>query len=286
MSDKEKSYQELLALTQLYLLQEFEPGQKIMVDPKLFTALAGKRQEAASAPLESFPKEKIHFEKSASPSGAAKSFVKENAPTAKEKPMDARPSAPNEKKFNEKAPYTSVEPPELKPREPLNAAAAVKGKSAPLRASIQEAATAPDFEDIKNIILKELPGFQWLPLPNLKAKSMQIDAAETLAIIVCYDSTEQELPFWQALALAITRFFTPCTILQIKKDSDVKKEILNYSSLKYLLFPAAFNLHHLEKKTSAFSSLQTAKTYLQNPSLKALLWSDLHQFFTVEAIQK
>lgn len=303
MTTKQERYAELVALAQLYLLQEHDPKAWLPTDAetfKYFKAYAQEKKQKQAAAVNASTQ--VPASRPALPirpplpiplSSAAPKEASRNSlaqPTAQPEEVAAQaPSAPQEE--------VRCSLPEPKPIEtPLKNTPSEPPKSFRLEPFV-EIPAANDAE-LKKIFLEKFPGVSWLetPLPDLPAQEQSRTTSAEIVILV-YKETGKSLQFLQNFANAIQTSFGKAEIVSAAKIERLNawEDFLNSNPLRLIVtsYAGAQSLPGLMKhfrespkqghlffgKIHAVP-LTDINLYLREPQLKRPLWQSIQSLLS------
>lgn len=270
----DERYAELVALTQLYLLQEFSLTERVTAGTEGYAyfkeyAMQKKGQSVSKPVPVSQPVRQIVQE--------APKLLTEPVPQADEPiPQQQATSFPKEK-------TASVKP---------------KSASKTFEPELTARETEIDLEDIRKIVQERYPGQKIVKEIPSDAEAKAINEAwksETIipeVMILSFEESPLQYAFLQNIAKAITMFYTPAAVIRAEKLAQEKgwEKVLQTKNLK-LIISTGHNVHgspelhkhykEAQKQAKHFLGsvplflLSDIAHYFKNPQLKVTLWKDL-----------
>lgn len=263
--DVKQHYKELVALTQLFLLQEFEFKRKIPVQADIYQDFK-KRYSTA---------EKVKEAPLPPP------IIVKAPPVAPSIPLAEKP-----KSMPEPVAKPVNEPPKAKPPE--------EKKSSAFKLEPFSTVESFDYQEMRETIRTQFPQHTVLDqIPSDKQaqhikKAWQTEAVIPPIVLLSFNEQEKQLAFLKNVAQAITRHLAPaCVLSGLKIEQEKKWDIfLNNPALRFViasdygiyLLPGL--MHHYKEsnqakhflKNTPLLLLSDVSLYLKQPQLKPLLW--------------
>ena len=195
MRDLVSAYSELVALTQIYLLQEHTPKEWIFCDPETYQFFKARAQ-SNKAPAEKAKAAATSAEKKIEKIVPVEPPAKEMA----EQQSASKPIPPEVKQVAEALPPQKAKPPLFTP-EPLGAA---KGS---------------DLSDMQKKIAQSLPHVKIIETPP-KVQSKGVP--QPRVVVLALGETGEELLFVHNVASAIDRLLMPAEVLSLNKGGGIR----------------------------------------------------------------
>jgi hypothetical protein len=302
MTSIKERYSELLALTQLYLLQEHQRGEWIASDPETYAYFkqavqkprgagfqpanvepASSRLTATGTPMP--PKDGI-------PPTAKKTFPADNAtPATLLSSTNSTHTAPSKKVpvatagRLEAGTTTTDSKPTPKPEQ-----SASEAKSKTFALEPLAAATAINLDDIRSIVTERFPNLEILNHIPSYEKAKQQGSTTANVLVLALNESPQNLAFLSNLAKAINVQLTSAMVVPAESiESESRWEaILTNKQLQLIIaseqmitqlpklkqFYRQESNKHYVSQTACLLLVETSR-YLKEPQLKPLLWANL-----------
>ncbi|NGX41942.1 MAG: hypothetical protein K940chlam7_00216 [Chlamydiae bacterium] len=252
MTQDNEDFADLLAMTEIHLLQEYSRKDWLLTDRETyeyFKEFSSKNRPAPSA--QKAPK--------APP-----------PPVIPKSPAIQKPPPPPRKPIPPKKPTPEAPKPEQK-KEPLTS-------STPIELHPPSSPKAAEFADIHKILTTKVPSQKIIDsIPDdTHAKSVlnqwQKKDQNLEVIILCSDKETSHLTFLANLAKAIEVHFCSASVISTKDQK--LEQLLNTPELK-LVICTEKNVTSLGDSKAPILRLQDLEEYLKDPQLKAGLWKEL-----------
>lgn len=272
-----EEYVELLSLTQLYLLQEFHPQERITVAPDFFKAHPS--QPVPTPKPVNIPASNLPVQKLPTPQVTVKPDKLQPVQTVTAPAIEVTPQA----KAVSKAPASST---------PLPEPSADFFKLIPMTP-----ASASDLQDIREIISKKFPHFSILETPPADLQSgndMKAQIAAASVIILSFQESMTAHTFLENVSQAISHCFVPSAIIPAHiVEQEQNWDLLAQAKGVRLIIASGAKIENFsgfmkrcrqsDRQKSAFFGeiplllLPDLAIYLKEPNYKSDLWRAIQQ---------
>lgn len=294
MSNLKNNFSELVALTQLYLLREYNPSDKLVIDPQTHAYFRNTMKNSVASPKINQEVPPIETQRT---SYTSSEKIPNVSPRVTQQPVQSNPKI--------SAPPTVVT---QQPSKPLPETIVQPVKDKPVKAQVRSFNLEPlqpteatnEWNDFKQVLNEHFPTYtinEKIP-PDTRAQkiksSWQMEQTIPPVIILSFNDQNNHLAFIKNIAKAITLNLAPARVISaitIEQENGWK-ELLNTPQLRLIitsdyglyLLPGLMQHYKEVPKTAQhflhrtpLLLLSDLSLYLKEPQLKPLLWRAIQQ---------